>query len=226
MKKFLSCFSRGTLTLLFFGVLLICFSAKDTFDSLKPAVSFQDLLDGTEVKEGARVAGNVVYAMDYFASETSYTQYSDGSRSGDRESGNYYLIPTATGYIGLKSRQADVFALNDLSEETSLYLTEGTEPHTEIYMQGIVTKMGDELTGYYCDYLGELGYSEAEIQAMGQPLLIDYISFGAVRVFFILGIALIALAFFLMWRRYKRTEKRLKNMKSVDDLPDRPIEQM
>lgn len=226
MKKFLSCFSRVIFTLLFFGIIMICVSAADTFDSLKPAISFEDLLDGAEVKEGSRVAGNVPYALDYFASETSYTQYSDGSRSGDKESGNYYLIPTADGYIGLKSRQADVSALNDLSEETFAYLTDGTEPQTEIYMQGTVKVMDDELVGYYCDYLEELGYTEDEIEAMGQPLLIDYVSFSSVRVFFILGAALILLAFFLMWRRYKRMENSLKNMKSVDDLPDTPMEQM
>lgn len=220
MKKFLSCFSKGTFMLLMFGVIMICISAVDTFISLKPAVSFQDMMDGEEVKKGTHVAGNVVYAMDYFASESSYTKYSDGSRSGSKKSGNYYLIPTATGYIGLKSREADVSALNDLSDETFEFISDGAEPKTEIFMQGTVKKMDNKLAGYYQDYLEELGYTQEEIDEMGQPLYIEYVSFGAVRVMFLIGVLLILLGFFLMWRRYKRMEARIKNMKSVDDLPE------
>ncbi len=157
------------------------------FTSLKPAVSFQDIIDGEEVKEGTHVAGNVVYAMDYFASESSYTKYSDGSRSGSKKkSGNYYLIPTATGYIGLKSREADVSALNDLSDETFEFISCGAEPKTEIFMQGTVKKMDNKLAGYYQDYLEELGYTQEEIDEMGQPLYIEYVSFGAVRVMFLI----------------------------------------
>ena len=85
MKKFFSCFNKGSLVLFIFGILIICLSAVDMFTSLKPAVSFQDIIDGEEVKEGTHVAGNVVYAMDYFASESSYTKYSDGSRSGSKK---------------------------------------------------------------------------------------------------------------------------------------------
>ncbi len=223
MKKFLSCFSRGTFMLLLFGIILICFSAGDTFISLKPAVSFEDMLDGKEVKTGTHVAGNVAYALDYFASETSYTKYSDGSRSGDKKSGNYYLIPTATGFIGLKSRQKDVSALDDLSDETFVYLTDGTEPQTEIFMQGTVKVMEDKLAGYYREYLEDMGYTQGEIDDMGQPLFIDYVSFGSVRAMFIIGVALVCLGFFLMWRRYKRAENRSENLKSVDDLPDTPV---
>lgn len=220
MKKFLSCFNKGSLVLFIFGILIICLSAMDMFTSLKPAVSFQDIIDGEEVKEGTHVAGNVVYAMDYFASESSYTKYSDGSRSGSKKSGNYYLIPTASGYIGLKSREADVSALNDLSDETFEFISGGAEPKTEIFMQGTVKTMDNKLAGYYQDYLEELGYTQEEIDEMGQPLYIEYVSFGAVRVMFLIGVLLILLGLFIMWRKYKRMEARMKNMKSVDDLPE------
>ena len=96
------------------GATLLYLTAADFVISIKPAVSFEDMLDGKEVQVGSRVAGEVVFAMDYFASESTYTRYEDGSRSGSRKSGNYYLIPTAEGYIALKSRQADVSALDAL----------------------------------------------------------------------------------------------------------------
>jgi len=118
IKKLLGGLGRDVLLLFVIGGVLLYQTAGAALVSIKPAVSFEDMLDGAEVKPGTHVAGNVVYAFDYFASETSYTQRSDGSRSGDRKNGNYYLIPIANGYIGLKCRQADVADLDKLSEET------------------------------------------------------------------------------------------------------------
>ena len=108
IKKLFSGLGRDVLLLFVIGGVLLYQTAGTALVSIKPAVSFEDMLDGAEVKPGTHVAGDVVYAFDYFASETSYTQRSDGSRSGDRKNGNYYLIPIANGYIGLKCRQADV----------------------------------------------------------------------------------------------------------------------
>ena len=112
IKKLFRSIGRDTLMLLVLGGMLIYLSAEDFVVSFKPAVSFQDMLEGTKVKEGSHVAGDVVYSLGYFASETTYTKYKDGSRSGDRKNGNYYLIPTAEGFVGLKSRQADVAGLD------------------------------------------------------------------------------------------------------------------
>ncbi len=111
--------NTGVLALLAFGGMLLYMCAADLVVSFKPAVSFEELLEeGKELKPGSHVEGNVVYALDYFASESTYTKRSDGSRSGSRKSGNYYMIPAATGCFALKCRQADVDALNSLSEET------------------------------------------------------------------------------------------------------------
>ncbi len=190
--------------LLMFGGILLYKTAGPLIISFKPAVSFEQMLDGKEVKAGSHIAGNVVYAMDYFASQNTYTRYSDGSRSGNRSSGNYYLIPVSTGYIGLKSRQSDVEALNALSDETFEYLESGTEPTTTIFMEGSLSPMEENIAKYYREYLGEVGYTETDIDEMGDPLLFEYVSFNAVRIMFAIGIVLIALALFLFWRRYKR----------------------
>ena len=143
--------------------------------------------------------------MDYFASESTYTQRSDGSRSGDKANGNYYLIPTETGYIGLKSRQVDVADMNKLSDETyDFLLGNGAEPATKIFMQGTVEVMEDELVRYYEEYLMDMGYTKSEIDDMGDALVIQYRSFTAVRVLFCIGLVIGLLGIFLLVRRYKR----------------------
>lgn len=158
--------SLGTevIMLLLFGGMMLYMNAADLVVSFKPAVSFEDMLDGKEVKAGSHIEGNVKYVMDYFASETSYTKYKDGSSS-SKKSGNYYLIPIQDGFLALKSRQNDVNTLNQLTDETIEYMTSGTEPTTEFFMEGSVKKLEGNVANYYNEYLEELGYTAEEIKA-------------------------------------------------------------
>ena len=219
IRRLFRCMGRGTWMLIGVGATLLYLTAADFVISIKPAVSFEDMLDGKEVKVGSRVAGEVVFAMDYFASESTYTRYEDGSRSGSRKSGNYYLIPTAEGYIALKSRQADVSALDALSEETFEYMNNGPEPSTVIHMQGKVERMEGTLAGYYEEYLEELGYSEAEIDAFGEPLVIRYLNFIAVQSMFAAALLILFLDIFFLQRRYRRAGED-RGSKRAEDLPD------
>ncbi len=214
--------NTGVLALLAFGGMLLYMCAADLVVSFKPAVSFEELLEeGKELKPGSHVEGNVVYALDYFASESTYTKRSDGSRSGSRKSGNYYMIPAATGCFALKCRQADVDALNSLSEETFDYMMSGTEPSTEIFVEGQAELLEGNLAGFYKEYLGELGYTEAEIQQMGEPLVVRYVNFMAVRIGFVLGLVLVLLGLLLLRAGYRR-EVRGSGLKRAEDLPDAP----
>lgn len=214
--------NTGVLALLAFGGMLLYMCAADLVVSFKPAVSFEELLEeGKELKPGSHVEGNVVYALDYFASESTYTKRSDGSRSGSRKSGNYYMIPAATGCFALKCRQADVDALNSLSEETFDYMMSGTEPSTEIFVEGKAELLEGNLAGFYKEYLGELGYTEAEIQQMGEPLVVCYVNFMAVRIGFVLGLVLVLLGLLLLRAGYRR-EVRGSGLKRAEDLPDAP----
>ena len=221
IKKLLTAMGTDVIMLLLIGGFILYSSASDMVVSFKPAISFEDMLNGTEVKAGSHVEGDVIYVLDYFASESTYTQYNDGSRSADRASGNYYLIPTYDSFIGLKSRQVDVADFNKLSDETFEYLTSGTEPTTKIFMQGSVKAMDDKVAKYYREYLEEMGYAEAEITAMGEPLVMEFVSFNAVRIMFIIGVVLIALALFFWRRRYQR-ELKGSGLKKAEDLPDTP----
>lgn len=219
IKKFLSGFGKDILFLLILGGIMVSQSAADLVISLKPAITFEQMLDGKEVKVGSHVSGDVIYVLDYFASQSTYTQRSDGSRSGSRKSGNYYLVPTSTGYIGLKSRQSDVAALNALTDETFEYLETGTEPTTTVFTQGTVEVMSSKIATYYREYLEDLGYTEAEIEEMGEPLVIQYVNFNAVRITFAVGVVLIILAIFILWRRYKRALAG-SGLPKAEDLPD------
>lgn len=67
--------NTGVLALLAFGGMLLYMCAADLVVSFKPAVSFEELLEeGKELKPGSHVEGNVVYALDYFASESNLYQ--------------------------------------------------------------------------------------------------------------------------------------------------------
>ncbi|MCI8269120.1 MAG: hypothetical protein HFG55_05615 [Lachnospiraceae bacterium] len=215
-------FNTAVVMLLLFGGMALYMSIPDLIISFKPAVSFEELLeDGTQLKAGSHVAGNVVYVLDYFASESSYTKRSDGSRSGSRKSGNYYLIPSSTGYFALKSREADVAALNQLSEETFTYLSSGTEPATEFFMEGKAEPLEGNLARYFEEYLEELGYTAEEVAELGEPLVVRFVSFTAVRVMTGLGALSLVLGLFLLRRNYRR-EERGSGLPKAEDLPEMP----
>ncbi len=216
-------FNTAVLMLIFFGGMTLYMSIPDLIISFKPVVSFEELLeeDGAQLKAGGHVAGNVVYVLDYFASESSYTKRSDGSRSGSRKSGNYYLVPSSNGYFALKSRQADVETLNQLSEETFTYLTSGTEPSTEFFMEGKVELLEGNLVKYYQEYLEELGYTTEEIVELGEPLVVRFVSFTAVRVMSGIGLVLLILGLLLLRINYRR-EERGTGLPKAEDLPEVP----
>jgi len=219
IKNLFRSIKMDVIMLLVFGGTMLFQTTPDFIISLKPAVSFEQMLDGEEVKAGSHVAGNVVYVLDSFASQTTYTKRSDGSRSGDRKSGKYYLVPISGGFIGLKSRQADVAALDSLTEETFQFIQSGTEPTTELYMEGVVSVMEPKIEKYYKEYLGELGYSEAEIESFGEPLLVQFVSLNAVRIMFAIGLVLALLAIVILVRRYKDL-CRGSGLPKAEDLPN------
>ena len=215
--------NMAVIMLLLGGGIILYSAVPDLIVSFKPAISFEELMeeDGRELKEGSHVSGKVVYALDYFASESSYTKRSDGSRSGSRKSGNYYLIPSANGYFALKCPQADVEALDQLSEETFSYLSSGAEPSTEFFTEGRAELLEGNLVSYYEEYLRELGYTEDEIRELGDPLVIRYVNFTAVRVMTGIGIVLLLLGLWLLCRGYRR-EVRGSGLRRAADLPDVP----
>ncbi len=207
------------LLVVFAGIMLYQ-AVPEVVVSLKPAVSYEDMLEeGATVKAGDHVSGEVCYVLDYFATESTYTQRSDGTRSGDKASGRYYLLPTADNFIALKCRQADVAALEQLADETWAYMTDGTEPTTEFAMEGRVDVLEPQLAGYYREYLADMGYTEEELDAMGDPLVVQYVSFTACWVMTGIGLVLVLVAVLLFRRRYHIAVYGSGRPKA-EDLPD------
>ena len=206
VKRLFGALSVNICILLVIGGGIMFSAGGDFIVSFKPAVSFEEMFNGAEVKAGSHVAGEVVYSLGYYAAESTYTQRSDGSRSGDKANGRYYLIPIAEGenYIGLKAREVDVSAMEKVTKETEEWILGGAEPSTKIVMQGTVEVMEGQLADFYKESLMGLGYSRSDIDDMGEPLVVQYRSFTAVRVMFGVGLGLVLLGVFFIYRVYKR----------------------
>lgn len=207
INRIFKSFSSASIALLFIGIALFGSSISITITSLIPATSYDDLLDGAEVKVGTHVAGEVAFVLDCFAEESTYTVRSDGSRSGSENSGNYYILPTADGFIALKSNSSQVSKLDKLIDETWDYLMYGTEPTTVIKVEGRVEKMESDVLRYYNKYMLNNGYTQEELDIMGEPLLIKYGNFAFMRILTLGGIVAFLVAIFLVRREYKRLSK-------------------
>ena len=69
-KYILGGINWGVILLVLFGGMMLFQSIPEDIIALKPAISFEDMLEeGTEVKAGAHVSGKVPYVFDAFASE-------------------------------------------------------------------------------------------------------------------------------------------------------------
>ena len=75
MNKIMQSINGSILILFTAGMILILLSFSGFITSFLPPVTFEDLLNGREIKIGSHVEGNVVYALDYFASDTTYETY-------------------------------------------------------------------------------------------------------------------------------------------------------
>ncbi|MDE7218706.1 MAG: hypothetical protein K2O45_03660 [Oscillospiraceae bacterium] len=223
IKHILGGINWGVIILIAFGGMMLFQSVPEDIIALKPAVSFEDMLDeGVEVKAGAHVSGKVPYVFDAFASEETYTRYSDGSRSGSKASGAYYLVPTAEAFIAMKGRQADVGILDDLIDETWDYMETGIQPKTEFSMEGKTEVLEGQLARYFKEYLMDLGYTEAELEEMGDPLVVRTVNFTACWVMTAIGLVLVLLGV-LLFRRGYRVAKYGSGLSRAEDLPDVPV---
>ncbi|WP_110955898.1 DUF6709 family protein [Anaerosinus massiliensis] len=205
MRNLFSAVNRFTLMLLGLGVMLISMNYDALITSFQPPVSFEALLEGQEVKSGSHVAGNVVNAYPPFASETTYTEYKNGTRSEEKASGSFYVIPTANGFIGLKTNEDQVATMEQLVKETLQHSEEGAAPPTtKIFIEGQVISMEPKLVKYYKAYLKDSGFKASEIKAMGEPLVIQYTVFRNVQLMVAGGVILILIGIGLIVRRYKQ----------------------
>lgn len=205
MKKILASLNRLNLSLLILGIVAISMFFSAFVTSFYPAISFEDLLDGVEIKAGSHIEGNVILSFSPFASETTETKNNSGSVTSKKASGNYYVIPMANDvFIGLKTNQEHVFDMDRLVDETYAYIDGGAEPTAKVFIQGMVKPMDEELVKYFREYMLNSDFTEAEIDSMGQPMFIEYTSFGDARIIFVIGVVLILTGIGLIYMKYRK----------------------
>ena len=165
MRKFIMSFSRGIITLLIIGIALIGMSHEAGFAALKKPVDFDYLLDN-KPETGMHVKGDVMYIYDCFASEETYTERRDGSRSGSKLTSEYYILPAEGEYpfVVLQAPADDSGWLGKIIDETWEYLEYGTEPKTKVAVDGYIVKAEKDLKKLLDDYLLDVWeYTEAEL---------------------------------------------------------------
>lgn len=208
MQRILLSFSKGVLIPLAIGIMLIVMNASLFFVSIKPATTFEDLLE-KEPKAGMHVKGDVIYAYDCFAKEETWTERSDGSRTAAKNSHYYYSIVGVNTVFALEIPADEYKTMEQLSDETYSYMMGiGSEPTTKISVDGVMKKMDKETKALFVDYLEQNDFSKEEIEAMGDLLIIEQYSTGAVRVMFLIGVVLVLLAVFFFIRNYNGQEPK------------------
>jgi len=204
MNKIMQSINGGILILFTAGMILILLSFSGFITSFLPPVTFEDLLDGREIKMGSHIEGNVVYALDYFASDTTYKKNSEGIIVPKKNSGNYYIIPFYGGYLGLKTDNDQNLSFDRLTDETYAFLKGGQKPQMEIFIDGQIIPMKQKLIPYFHRYLSDAGYSVEEINAMGSPFLIQPRAFIVNRILFSAGTVFLFLSVLIFRRIYRR----------------------
>lgn len=204
--KLLHSFNRINVLLLAGGIFMIVYSAGDVMTMVKPARDFEYLMDNG-VEKGTHVKGEVYYTFDCFGSEETWRENSrTGAKSQSKISHYFYAIPITDTYVtGLEIPAGDYADMEQLLEETVAYLDGADYPSTVVNVNGAVKVMDQNLQKYFQEYLLDVGYTQEEVDAMGEPLVIDQIetTTGAIGMF-IAGIILIGIGIFLYIREYKK----------------------
>lgn len=207
MKLFFKGTTRFYLALLFLGILLAAISFSDVVASFRPPVDFADLLDGVAVQKGSHIEGELVACFPPFASQSKSYSYG-GTAVGAESNRNFYLVPTADGFLGLQALQSQTEQMDALARETAAQLNGTGQITSVIRAEGIVKPLDDELAGYFREYLLEAGFSDEELDAMGAPMFVEVSDLGVSRAIFNGGIALFALAALLISLRSRKLMRR------------------
>lgn len=208
-------FSKGPLICLLFGCVLLGTLIKegDFPQLLLPAKDYDYVLENG-LKNGQHVKGEISYCLGSFAAKETYTQY-ENSRTAGKTTGYYYMIPVGEGGLAaIYVRDADVDAMERLSEETYAYMSGGEEPKTRVHFEGVSVKMERNLKGLegaFRDDLKDLEYTDSEIEEMlknytaGECLVLQ--GPAAMSTFYVMAaisIVLILLGILLVVRNFRK----------------------
>lgn len=206
MGRFLNRISAKGLLLLVIGIGLLAVSLGDTVTSFKPARSFEDVL-AEGASAGDHVAGRVPCLLDSFATLETWTENrSNNSRTPAKTSSRYYVFPSSECFYGLTVHSSGFSAAGKLVDQTYGALSGGAEPTAELELDVRAAKMDEELAELFREELRDYySLTDAQIDAMGTPLMLEPRAFGTIRVFCGAGAALALLGAVLLVLRWKKT---------------------
>lgn len=146
------------------GIILLLSNGKNFLTAVKPAYDMDYVIENG-AKKGMHISGEVPFIYDCFA-EMENT-------GNNRVTAYYYAIPSGDGMIVLQLPTSMRGAAEKLLEETVEYLSTGMPPASAFPIEGYVKKAEGRLPYLLSQYMAGMGYSEAEIQEMGEPLMIQ-----------------------------------------------------
>ena len=162
LVKMLAGFLIGGLCIAGFG--LLWGNGRNFWITLKRGYDVEYLMENGGAKEGMHVTGQVPYVYDCFANLSDFDD--------EDVSAYYYALPCGDGMMILSVPAGQYDAMEQLWEETWLY---DSLPSSTVPVEGYVTKAKGRLPYLLSEYLVDvLEYSQEEVDAMGEPLVIQY----------------------------------------------------
>lgn len=187
------------------GAILLFAHGKNFMIALKPGYDVEYLLENG-AKPGMHVSGEVHFVYDCFAE----LENTDSNKT----SAYYYALPGAEGMMALYVPAARRGAAETLLEETLNYLETGVFPVSVMPVEGYVVKAEGRLPYLLSQYMLELGYTEEEIDAMGEPLMIQDATkrLGNARIYAPVGMILLTVGilmtvFAVFWKTRRRNRQ-------------------
>lgn len=176
----------AVLVLLSVGGMMLFSNGKNFLMAVKPAYDM-DYIMANGAKEGMHISGEITVIYDCFA-EMENTQ-------NKKVTAYYYAVPAGDGIAVLQVPAGMRNAAERLLEETIDYMNTGTAPRSSIPIEGFVVKAEGRLPYLLSEYMKEIGYSQEEIEAMGEPLMLreGAGSLRSARIYAPLGMILLAL---------------------------------
>ncbi len=204
MARFIKSLSTLVIILLVIGGILIYGSFGSFMASVKPVNTFEDLATA-ELEDGMHIEGDVTDVLGLIGYEETWKESSSGTRTKSTISMYYYAIPVGEKIIGVEIRPSDNDEMEKLYNEVyEYYMNGGAEPTTKIALQGELCVMEDDLKGLFDDCLEDMGYTQENIDALGEVYYVDYTDFGNMRVMFIAGVVIFALGIVVFILRFRK----------------------
>ncbi len=221
MRAFFQKISRAGLVLALIGGVLLGVSLGDTVISFKPARSFDDVLE-SGAAPGDRVAGQVPFLLDSFASMQTWTENSKtNSTTPKKTSSRYYVLPGGEGFLGLTVHSKSFDQSEALVDQTYGYLAGGDMPTAQLTLDARVVAMDEELAEMFRDEMREYyDYTDQELEAMGPILMVEPRDFTAVRSFCAAGAVFLLLGVVILARRWKKEGARLSQAQKPASGPE------